>query len=302
MSLRTLRTFRAIGRCGSFAAAARQLGLTQSAVSMQIRALEEHVGTALFDRSHHRPHLNTAGRLVMERVEALLDAYDRLGDSLGGSDEVSGPLRVGSIQTALTEVLPQVLLQVQSRYPQLRPTVLTGLSAELVARLDQGEFDMVVVTEPPSLPPHWLEFTRFREEWFHVLAPIDQPVPVTGGGAEDAAWLRALPYLQFDRSAWAGQMLDETMRQRGLDVQATMQFDSLSAAIVMVEAGLGVSVVPLSRHRAQTMQDRVRLVPFGNPPMVRHVGVMQRRNHPRRQAVRVVLDLLRQCEDKLQNF
>lgn len=300
MSFRTLRTFRAIGRCGSFAAAARQLGLTQSAVSMQIRALEEHVGTDLFDRSHHRPRLNSAGRLVLERVEDLLDAYDRLGDGLGGQAVPDGPLRIGSIQTALVEVMPLVLRRVQSDYPGIRPTVLTGLSAELVARLDQGEFDMVVVTEPPSPPPQWLEFTRVRQEQFYVLAPAGHPEPPLADGPEDARWLRSLPYLQFDRSAWAGQQLDAVMRQRGLDVQATMQFDSLTAALVMVEAGLGVSVAPLSVQRVQAVQGRVRLIPFGDPPMMRHVGVMQRRDHPRQQAVAVVTGILRQLEADLQ--
>lgn len=303
MSFRMLRTFRAIGRCGSFAAAARHLGLTQSAVSMQIRALEEHVGATLFDRSHHRPRLNSAGRLVLERVEDLLDAYDRLGDGLGGRAVPDGPLRIGSIQTALVEVMPLVLRQMQVDYPGIRPTVLTGLSAELVARLDQGEFDMVLVTEPPSPPPQWLEFTRVRQEQFYVLAPVGHPDPAPDDDTpEDARWLRALPYLQFDRSAWAGQQLDAVMRQRGLDVQATMQFDSLTAAIVMVEAGLGVSVAPLSVQRVRALEGRVRLIPFGDPPMFRHVGVMQRRDHPRRHAVQAVTDVLRQVDQDLQKI
>src|SRR3712207_5299675 len=89
MSLKALRTLRAIARHGTFARAADAVGLTQSAVSLQVKALEDEFGAQLFDRTRRQPTLTEAGRIVLARAEEVLALYDRIPDAL--SDEHGGP-------------------------------------------------------------------------------------------------------------------------------------------------------------------------------------------------------------------
>ncbi len=101
MSLRALRTLQAIARHGSFAGAGKAVGLTQSAVSLQVKALEEEFGAPLFDRSRRLPVLTEAGRIVVARSAEVLALYDDIAAALGDERSLAGRLRVGAVQTAL---------------------------------------------------------------------------------------------------------------------------------------------------------------------------------------------------------
>ena len=102
MSIRHLRTLLAIAERGSFAAAARQVNLTESAVSMQMKALEQELGTVLFDRSSRPPALTDAARALLAEAEELVAGYERLTRRKGHDSPVEGLLRLGAVPSVIT--------------------------------------------------------------------------------------------------------------------------------------------------------------------------------------------------------
>lgn len=264
MDLRHLASFVAIADSGSFAAAADRLGLTQSAISLHIKALEAATGQTLFDRTHRPPSLTTAGRHL---VDPARDILRRCRQLTGAAAPATGPLTLGVVPTALGGLLPATLTRLRADAPDLKVTVTSGLSADLTEQVRQGMLDAALVTEPDALSPGLVWRTLVREPLI-VLAPAETT------GADDEAVLTAAPFLRFRRYAWAGRLIDRHLTERGIAVDAVVELDSLEAIERLVAAGLGVSVVPY--RVGGTVPVGTRALPFGRPTLARTLGLVTR--------------------------
>jgi len=269
MSLRALRTLLAIAKHGSFVRAAEAVHLTQSAVSLHVRALEQDFDAVLFDRSRRIPVLTEAGHRAVERARQIIDLYDGIAAELGEDSELHGRLRIGAINTALAGILPAALAALREQHPRLRVLVNSGMSAELAARVDAGELDAAITTEPVKPHPTGLVHAGLYREGFWVIAP--PPLE----GLDVRTLLRDHPFIRFDRQAWAGRTIDAALRRMRLDVQAGMELDSLQAIVQMVATGLGVAVVLLSERTRAALPGLVCL-PFGAPQLERKVVLLER--------------------------
>ena len=284
MSLRALRTLIAIEQTGSFAAAGDRLGLTQAAISTQIRQLEAQLDTRLFDKIGRRQVLNHDGRLVLERAQRIMALYAQLGDGLGEAGQFQGELLVGAIFSVQTGLLGPVLAALRARYPQLKIKVFHGMSIDLAERVERGALDAAIITEPIHTVPAEFQWTTLEREPFYVIAPRDTPP------GSDAELLARLPFIRLDPRAWAGSMIDNELRRRAIVPNEIMELDSLQAALMMVEQGLGATVMALGSRRAAELAGRFRLAPFGAPVISRNVGLYQRGEHSRRALVEVLIE------------
>lgn len=273
MSLRALRTLIAIAQHGSFARAAEAVHLTQSAVSLHVRSLEEEFNAVLFDRSRRLPVLTEAGHLAVERARELLAIYDSIAADLGDGSELRGRLKLGAIQTALAGVLPAALAALSREHPNLRVNVSSGMSAELATRIEAGELDAAVTTEPVKPYPHGLVSTLLYEEGFWIIAPASVD------SSDARRLLQENPFIRFDRRAWAGRTIEQELRRMRLRVQTSMELDSQDAIIQMVSSGLGVAVIPLSTRDLQALDGVVKL-PFADPQRMRRVVLLEREDRP----------------------
>jgi len=174
MSIRQCRAVKAIAEHGSFAAAARALNMTPSALSMQVTGFEESLGVALFDRSRRPPRLTEAGRLLLSHASLVVDEYDKMIDLITHGASARGTLRLGVIPTVLTNVLPAALLALRERgsAPVLRIT--SALSGDLVAALERGEIDLALMHAPEALAPGFV-WRRVAEQRIVVVAPAGAP-------------------------------------------------------------------------------------------------------------------------------
>lgn len=267
MELRPLRTLVAIADLGSFAAAADSLGLTQSAISLQVKALETSLGQALFDRSHRPPQLTERGRQLAIEARQLLSLYARLFD--GGEDSpLSGELNLGAVPTALGGIMPPALAALRAQHPQLSIRVTSGLSDELAGLLRSGALDAALTSEPQHLAEGLVARPICRDP-FLVIAPPEAE------GRSERALLEGNPFIQFSRRAWAGEQIDRALRERGILVRRVMEIDSLEAIIEMVRHRLGVAVVPLPFGR-RPAELGLRALPFGDPPLYRALALLER--------------------------
>lgn len=237
MSIRRLRTLIAIAERGTFAGAAEVMLISQAAVSQQMKALEDELQVALFDRSKRSPKLNPLGRALVPKAREVVRAYDSMTASLLEENDVTGELTLGAVPTTMTGLVPRVTSQLRAANPGLRLRIVPGLSAELLAQVDRGYLDAAITTRPGFVPEH-LDWRAFAAEPFVLLAPADSP------SDDPEELLRTQPYLRFTRRAWMGNQIDEWLQRRRIQVQESMELDTLESISSMVFNGLGVSIVP----------------------------------------------------------
>lgn len=290
MSLRNLQILTAVARKGSFAAAADHLGLTQSAISLQIKSLEVELGVQLFERTGRSPKLNTNGRLVVERALEILAIYDGIKGELAPSGVIGGTLTLGVVPTVLTGPLPPVLGRLRRRYENLNVRLRSGLSAELFSMVEDAVLDAALTTEPPYAVPPQYEWRAYDVEPFFVAAPKS-----TEAGNPETLF-EHFPFVRFDKTAWAGAMVNGQLMAQGIRPRDIMEIDSLESALSLVAQGLGIAVVPLNKKRLRQAEKHFSLTRFGSPQLTRRVGMYQKRRHPRHTLTELVLEeLFREC-------
>ena len=285
MELRQLRTLIAIADFGTFAAAADAIGLTQSAVSLQIKGLEEEIGHELFNRRHRPPVLNDKGHTLVEQARKVIDLCEDITRQ-GGDLTLEGTLNFGAVPTSIASILPPALVMMRERHPKLHIRVTTGLSAELAGATRSGEIDAAIVAEPVKLADGLVSKPIAREPLLVIAPPHTK-------GETDKDILESGSFIQFSRRAWTGQQIDRYLTDRNIQVNRGMEIDSLDAIARMVSFGLGVSVVPLPRTGSK-MLDGLKWLPFGDPPMHRSLVMIERQASPHTQLINALTDVLRQ--------
>jgi DNA-binding transcriptional LysR family regulator len=263
-----LRTFIAVTRHGTFAAAGERLGLTQSAVSSQIKRLEESLGFALFDRTRRAATLNEAGATTLARAEELIALFSKLGDlpeQAGGS----GLLRIGAIASVQSSLLPRALVPLRRKYPTLRLSLVPGVSMHLMDQLDAGEIDMAITIRPPfGLLPE-LNWQTLVREPFMLL------VPAALKGKDWRKLLQAQAFLRYDRKSFGGRLVERFLRDMQISVNESIELDDIQGLVQLVAEGLGVALVPMVQS-PDPLPATVRAVSLGEHTFFREIGILQR--------------------------
>jgi DNA-binding transcriptional LysR family regulator len=285
-SIRTLQTFLAAARHGSFVAAGQEVGLTPAAVGLQVRALEDELGVALFDRSARAVVLNPEGRARVPAVRELVERWQQLRARRDG-DELGGTVVMGALVSALMGAFADALWTVKRRHPSLEVTLLAGQSADFMTRVERGELDAAVVTQPPAPLPATLAWTPLYRE------PMVLIVPARPHFALPAAPLQMLsqcPFMRFDRRTWTGHLVNEALAQCRATVLEGMELNSVEAIVELVRQGFGVSIVPMLANLRWSRDKALRVVPLPRLTVQRHVGLLERRRHGRERFTQALKD------------
>jgi DNA-binding transcriptional LysR family regulator len=287
-SIRTLQTFLAAARLGSFAAAGQQVGLTAAAVGLQVRALEAELGVALFDRSARAVVLNPEGRRRVPAVQELVDRWQQLhaqGQAKG--DELGGTVVMGALVSALMGAFADALWTLKRRHPSLVVTLFAGQSADFMARVERGELDAAVVTQPPAPLAASLVWTPLYRE------PMVLIVPTQPHFALPAAPLQMLaqgPFMRFDRRTWTGHLVNEALAQCRATVVEGMELNSVEAIVELVRQGFGIAIVPQLANLRWSRDKALRVVPLPRVSVERHVGLLERGGHGRERFTQALKD------------
>jgi DNA-binding transcriptional LysR family regulator len=288
-SIRTLQTFLATARLGSFAAAGQEVGLTAAAVGLQVRALEEELGVVLFDRGARAAVLNPEGRRRVPAVKDLIERWQQLHAQPEG-DELGGTVVMGALVSALMGAFADALWTLKRRHPSLVVTLFAGQSADFMTRVERGELDAAVVTQPPLRLPATLAWTPLYRE------PMVLIVPTRPHFALPAAPLQMLaqcPFMRFDRRTWTGHLVDEALAQCRATVVEGLELNSVEAIVELVRQGFGISIVPQLANLHWSRDQALRLVPLPRLTVERHVGLLERRSHGRERFTQALKDHFR---------
>lgn len=284
MDVKTLYTLIAVADRGSFAEAGNAIGLSLPAVSMQMRALEDELGTTIFDRSRRPPVLTDSGLALTHRARDLIAHWESMSAALK-RDAAGGLLKLGSVHTCVSGVLPLALKRMRQQGQSIDIHVTTGLTHELEKAVFHRQLDVAIVTEPEAMRSD-LEFTPFADEAFVVITHR------TTEGRTDKKVLETTPYVRFNRSARVGYLIHEEITRRSIEVRSVMEIDNLEGVIAMVANGVGTSIVP-TRGVRNEFPASIRSIPFGSPPLTRRLGILVPRENPRTHLAQILLEALR---------
>jgi DNA-binding transcriptional LysR family regulator len=226
MNLRFLRTMIAIAEHPTFQAAGAAMGLSHSAVSLQVKALEEELRVALVDRSRRPPVLTDRGLALVEHARRMMEISDEIA-ALGDDAGLVGSLAVGAVPTELATLLPPALAALQGRHPRLRVSVRAELSDDLARLVQSRELDVAIVSESDA-PLAGLLARPICAEPLFVIAHAD------AAGETDEELLRANPFILFSRRSWIGRQIERRLHERGIRVREVMEINSLEAVEAMV--------------------------------------------------------------------
>jgi LysR family transcriptional regulator, hydrogen peroxide-inducible genes activator len=274
VTLRQLRYFNALARHGHFGRAAEACAISQPAMSMQIKELEEALGGVLLERSARQVALTNVGEEAAQRVRDILRLVDELGDLARASrDRLVGRLRIGMIPTIAPYLLPEVIGNLTRMHPELDIHVRETLTPTLIQELAEGRLDTAIVALPVS-EPSLVEVALFSEHFLLVRPGEDEGTPVPSGKT-----LRAMRLLLLEEGhCFRDQALSFCNMQS--PPREALDASSLSTLVQMVSAGIGVTLIPEMAVAVETRSACVSVARFKNPQPSRTIGMIWRKTSP----------------------
>lgn len=272
LNLDHLVTFRMVISRGSFSGAAEALGISQPAVSLQIRQLEQVFQVRLIERTSRGIKPTPAGMTLSEHSMKIDAAVGAAVESVSlHSDEITGTVVVGTGATACIHLLPPLLQQLRLRHPLLKVDVRTGNTSDIVRGVEENRIDIGLVTLPAA--GKCLSVSLLGTDEFVVIMEKD----LSGRSATPLSPddLLPLPLIIFEPGSGTRSLIDEWFRDAGYAAHPVMELGSIEAIKRMVRAGLGYSIVP--RMAVDVMEEREGLSLHSMvPPHYRTLGTIMR--------------------------
>lgn len=289
MTVKQLRAFLAVAHTLSFAQACERLHLSQSALSLTIKALEEGLGGRLFSRTTRAVSLTPEGEALLPLARRLLADWDNAEDELRQRFTLQqGRVALASMPSFAGNLLPAVLRTFSDRYPSISVTVHDVINEQVMEMVRDGQVEIGIAFEPePSMP---LSFTPLYSDRFVAVVPADSPL----ASEAEVAWeaLLGQPFITLQRPSTVRFMLEETLRQRGRALSVQYESHQLATVGRMVASGLGVSAVP-ALCRAQMLELGACCVALRDPVIERPVGILTKPGHELSAAAQAIADTLR---------
>ena len=285
MDTRFLETLVAIVELGSIAEASRRLGLTPAALSQRIKALEKDIGVPLLARSGRVVQATAAGAAILARSRELIRDARELR-SLASGGKIAGELRLGAISSAMTGLAPPLIRAMTERSAHVEFYLRPGFSGELFDAVVSDRLDAAIIARPSFAMPKSCDFRVLREERLILVAPR----ALAEGNPHDI--LRTEPYVRYDSAQWGSRPSEDYLRRQGIATNDRFELDSLEAIVLMVNSGLGVSLIPEWAPPWPEGLDLVRM-PLPAPAQPRQIVLVWTRADARRRLVGLLLEAVR---------
>jgi DNA-binding transcriptional LysR family regulator len=265
--IRYLRTFLVAAQTNSFSHTGARLGLTQAAVSLQIRRLEEDLGCQLFERTAKSISLSPEGRRIMADAARIVELY---GSLKGQNQSVPNlaAIDLGAISTVQATLLPKALHRFRAGYPGIHVNIVPGMSAQLLTQVDAGELDLAVMIKPRLGIPPEMKWVPLMRERYIGIAP-------TGAPRDLRKLIASLPFIRYNRRSHGGQLVDGFLKRHNFWVKEDMELDEPAIILKMVSEGLGWAVIPGELVQVESSTG-VEIIDLPGRPLFREIGVLAR--------------------------
>jgi LysR family hydrogen peroxide-inducible transcriptional activator len=275
LTLKQFRYFDALSRSGHFGRAAEACAISQPALSMQIKEMEETLGTELFERGARQARLTSFGEEFAKRVRDILRSVDELGDlARAAQDRLVGRLRIGIIPTVAPYLLPAIISNLTEAHTGLDIQLRETLTAKLIRELTEGRLDTAIVALPVS-EPALTEVPLFTEDFVLVRPSEDEGKPVP-----DRRKLREMRLLLLEEGHCFRDQALSFCKIGSARPREILDGSSLSTLVQMVSAGIGVTLIPEMAVAVETRSAAVSIAHFRPPRPSRTIGMIWRRSSP----------------------
>ena len=296
MADRRLQVFHTVARLLSFTKAAETLHMTQPAVTFQIRQLEEHFNTRLFDRTHNRISLTVAGQRVYDYAEKIIALYGEMDSRVRElTGDVSGILIIGASTTIAEYVLPGLLGEFQSRYKDVNVRLSVSNSLGVVHMVENNTVDVGIVESPVTNKNLAVEVC-WHDELMFICQPSHAMAKKTGITPQEIV---TLPFLCREEGSGTREVINEYLEDNKVsahDLNLCMEFGSPEAIKSAVEAGLGVSIVSRATVGKELKLKTLVAIPL-NPVLKRPFSFVHQRQKFRLRAVEEFMNFAHEhCE------
>ncbi|TYC67282.1 LysR family transcriptional regulator [Stappia sp. BW2] len=294
ITLKQLRYFEALARHGHFGKAAEACAISQPALSMQIKEMEEVLGATLFERGGRQIRLTHFGEIAADRARDILRSAEELGDLARASrDRLVGRLRIGVIPTIAPYLLPSVVGALTKSYPELDIHVRETVTPKLIDELDDGRLDTAIVALPVS-EATLAETALFSERFVLVRSAREANAPLPNADS-----LREMRLLLLEEGhCFRDQALSFCNLQSG-PPREVLDASSLSTLVQMVSAGMGVTLIPEMAVPVETRSASVAISRFEAPEPTRTIGMVWRRRSPLAGQLAEIAEIVRRSAEGL---
>ena len=289
MDFDQIATFLEVAKLGNFSRAGEKVFLSQSAVSAQIRLLEQDYGTKLLDRSGKKVRLTPAGEVLFEygiRLLAMRDESMRAVSDQGSSPR--GVLAIGANDATCLYVLPRAFEEYRRRYPEVKISIYRNFSRKILERIQDGLIDVGIVTLPVRLPRVKVE-KIFRDRLMLAVSPSN---PLAGLKTVPVSVAARQPLI-FPKAGYSRQIMDKLFRPYRADLKIAMELPSIALIKTFVASGLGVSLISETFTRKEVRAGEMCLVRLEHAEIWRELGMIHDRNRTLPRAAVAFMELVR---------
>ncbi|MCZ2498280.1 LysR family transcriptional regulator [Xylophilus sp. Kf1] len=268
-SIRVLKTFLAVVADGSFTAAGQRVALTQSAVGLQMRSLEDELRRPLFDRRGKTIALNQDGREFLPMAREIVALYDRALRRPDTPLAMAGTVKLGAVVSALRRLV-QATVELKREHPALDLHMSAAKSQELVAQVETGTLDAAIVVAT-ARHRGTLAWTPLYVEPMVLLVPRGMP------RLSPRVLIETRPFIRFDRAEHTGQLVERTLRKLRARPHEFLELNSIEGIVDLVASGLGVALLPCLREAAWASHPGLRVLALPASVEGRDIALVQSR-------------------------
>ena len=241
MEFRQLQTFVTITHAESFSRAAELLGYSQSAVTVQIRLLEEELQVRLFDRMGKKTVLTAQGRQLLEYANRIIQEVNQAKSAIVQDTELSEPLHVGTLESLCFSKLPPLLGYFRSNYPKVPVKVTTATPKELIAMMEKNQLDLIYFLDRPRYNNNWNKELEVREPIVFVTSPES---PLASRKGLRLVEILEEPFFLTEKNENYRRELDQYLESRDRVITPFLEASNTEFIIQMIRRNRGVSFLP----------------------------------------------------------
>jgi DNA-binding transcriptional LysR family regulator len=289
MDFDQLLTFLEVAKLGNFSRAGEKVYRSQSAVSAQIRQLEQEYGERLFDRSGKTVRLSPAGEVLLEYAQRMVAMRNESLRAVADQGETPrGTLSIGANEATCLYVLPEVFSDYVQQYPQVQISVYRNFSRKILQAVEDGAIDLGIATLPvksPSLKVHAI----FRDQLM-LFVPSRHPL-----ATHEAVSVEEIAdySLIFPKTGYTRQQLDKLFRPYNSRLRVAMEIPSVGLIKSFVVSGVGISLLSSSFAQDEVRSGKGKLLPIKNVELWRELGLVYRTDRTLPRAATAFIDLIR---------
>jgi DNA-binding transcriptional LysR family regulator len=289
MDFDQITTFLEVAKLGNFSRAGEKVFRSQSAVSAQIRQLEQDYGAKLLDRSGKKARLTPAGEVLFEYGARLLALRDESLRAVADQDRMPrGVLAVGANEATCLYVLPGTFTEYRRLYPEVQITIYRNFSRKILEKIHEGLIDIGIVTLPVK-SPRLVVKRIFRDRLMLMTSPTHplachQAVPIQ---------LVAEQCLIFPKAGYTRQIMDKLFRPYQSRLKVAMELPSVAMIKAFVASGMGVSIISESFAANEQRSGEVSLIPLADADLWRELGMVYDQDRTLPRAAMAFIELIR---------